>query len=65
MVKFFEKIKTHVKNLKIEEIIAFDKYLHELFFVIFFHLSRNLFLALRPHVGVKGLKNYLILFGSA
>ena len=28
-------------------IIAFDKYLHELFFAIFFHLSKNLFLTLK------------------
>jgi len=28
LVKFIEKFKTRVKNLKIEEIITFDKYLH-------------------------------------
>jgi len=41
MVKFIEKFKTHVRNLKIEKIIALDKYLHELFFAIYFHLSKN------------------------
>ena len=46
-VKFIGKFKTRVKNLKIEKIIAFDKYLHELFFAFYFHLSKNLFLALK------------------
>jgi len=46
-VKFIGRFKTRVKNLKIEEIIAFDKYLHELFFAVYFHLSKNLFLALK------------------
>jgi len=44
LVKFIEKIKTRVKNLKIEEIIAFGKYLHELFFAFYFNLSKNLVL---------------------
>jgi len=34
-VKFIEKFKTGVKNLKIEKIIAFDNHLPELFFVIY------------------------------
>ena len=38
-VKFIKKFKTRVKNPKIEEIIAFDKYLHELFFANYFHLT--------------------------
>ena len=46
-VKFIEKLKTRVKNLKIEKIITFDKYLHELFFAFYFHLSKNLFLSLK------------------
>jgi len=37
----------NVKNLKIEKIVAFDKYLHELFFAFYFHLSKNLFLTLK------------------
>jgi len=44
---FIEKFKTHVKNMKIEKIIAFDKYLHELFFVFYFYLSKKLFLTLK------------------
>jgi len=36
-----------LKNLKIEKIIAFDKYLNELFFVFYFHLSKKLFLTLK------------------
>jgi len=47
LVKFIEKFKTRVKNLKIEKIIVFDKYLHELFFAFYFHLSKNLFLTLK------------------
>ena len=47
LVKFIEKFKTRVKNLKTEKIIAFDKYLHELFFAFYFHLSKNLFLTLK------------------
>ena len=47
IVKLIEKFKTRVKNLKIEKIIAFDKYLHELFFAFNFHLSKNLFLTLK------------------
>jgi len=39
LVKFIEKFKTRVKNLIIEKIIAFDKYLYELFFAFYFHLS--------------------------
>ena len=46
-IKFIEKFKTRVKNLKIEKIVAFDKYLHELFFAFYFHLSKNLFLTLK------------------
>jgi len=34
LVKFNEKFKTRVKNLKIEKIIAFDEYLYELFFAL-------------------------------
>jgi len=41
LVKFIKKFKTFVKNLNIEDIVAFDKYLQELFFAIYFHLSRN------------------------
>jgi len=48
-VKFIEKFKTRVKNLKIENIIAFDKYLHELFFAFYFHRSKNLFLTLKDN----------------
>jgi len=47
LVKLIEKFKTRVKNLKIEKMITFDKYLHELFFAIYFHLSKNLFLTLK------------------
>jgi len=47
LVKFIEKFQTRVKNQKIEKIIAFDKYLHELFFAFYFHLSKNLFLTLK------------------
>jgi len=36
-----------VKNLEIEKIIAFDKYLHELFFAFYFHLGKKLFLTLK------------------
>ena len=43
---FIEKFKKRVKNLKIEKIIAFVKYLHELFFVFYFHLSKNLIFTL-------------------
>ena len=41
LVKFIEKFKTRVKNLKIEKIIAFNRYLHELFFAFYFHHSKN------------------------
>ena len=47
LVKFIEKFKTRVKNLKIEKIIAFDMNIHELFFAFYFHLSKNLFLTLK------------------
>jgi len=47
VVKFIGKFKTRAKNLKIEKIIAFNKYLHKLFFAIYFHLSKNLFLTLK------------------
>jgi len=47
LVKFIEKFQTRVKILKIEESIAFDKYLHELFFAFYFHLSKYLFLMLK------------------
>jgi len=47
LVKFIEEFKTRVKNLKIEKIITFHKYLHELFFAFYFHLSKNLFLTLK------------------
>ena len=47
LVKIIEKFKTRVKNLKIEKMIAFDKYLHGLFFAFYFHLSKNLFLTLK------------------
>jgi len=43
LVKFIEKFKTRFKNLKIEKIIAFDQYLHELFFAFYFYLSKTLF----------------------
>jgi len=46
-VKYIEIFKTRVKNLKIEKIIAFDKYLHELIFAFYFHLGENLFLTLK------------------
>jgi len=46
-IKFIEKFKTRGKNLKIEEIITFDKYFHELISAIYFHLSKNLFLTLK------------------
>jgi len=36
LVKFIEKFKTRVKNVKIEKLIAFDKYLHELLLRILF-----------------------------
>jgi len=42
-----QKFKTRVKNLKIEKIIAFDKYLHELFIAFYFHVNKNLFLTLK------------------
>jgi len=47
LVKFIEKFKTRFKNLKIEKIIAFEKNLHELFFVFYLNLSENLFLTLK------------------
>jgi len=47
LVKFIEKFKTRVKNLKIQKIIAFDKCLHELFFAFYFHLGKKLFLTLK------------------
>jgi len=51
LVKFIEKFKTRVKNLKIEnwENYRFRevRYLHELFFAFYFHLSKNLFLTLK------------------
>ena len=47
LVKFIKKFKTRVKSLKFEKIIAFDQYLHELFFAFYFHLSKNLFLTLK------------------
>jgi len=47
VVTFIEKFKTRVKNLKIEKIIAFDKYLLELFIAFYFHLSKNLFLTIK------------------
>jgi len=47
LVKFIEKLKTRVKNLKIEKIIAFDKYLHELLFAFYFHFRKKLFLSLK------------------
>jgi len=47
LVKLIEKSRTRVKNLKIEKIIAFDNYVHELFFTFYFHLSKNLFLMLK------------------
>jgi len=47
LVKYIKKFKTGVKNLKIEKIIDFDEYLHELFFAIYFHLIKNLFLTLK------------------
>jgi len=47
LVKFIEKFKMRLKNLKIEKIIAFDKFLLELFFAFYFHLSKNVFLTLR------------------
>jgi len=43
----YRKIQNASKNLKIERIIAFDKYLHKLFFAFYFHLSKNLFLTLK------------------
>jgi len=46
-VEFIEKFKTRVRNLITKKIIAFDKYSHELFFVFYFHLSKNLFLTLK------------------
>jgi len=47
LVKFIERFKARVKNPKIEKISAVDKYLHELLFAIYFHLSKNLFLTLK------------------
>ena len=47
LVKLIEKFKTRVKNLKIEKIIAFDKYLHELFLALYFNVSKKLFLTLK------------------
>jgi len=43
----YRKIQNVCKNLKLEKNIAFDKYLHELFFAICFHLSKKLFLTLK------------------
>jgi len=42
--QIYRKFKTGVKILKIEKVIAFDKYLHELFFAFYFHLSKIYFL---------------------
>jgi len=47
LVKFTVKFKTRVKNLKLEKIVAFEKYLHKLFFAFNFHLSKNLFVTLK------------------
>jgi len=47
LAKFIKKFKTRVENLKIEKIVTFDKYLHELFFAFHSHLSKNLFLTLK------------------
>jgi len=44
LIKFIEKLKSRVKNLKIEKIIAFDEYLHDLFFAIFFGSVKIYFL---------------------
>jgi len=49
LVTFIEKLKTRVENLKIEKIIAFDKYIHELFFAFYYHLSKNLFLTIKNY----------------
>jgi len=57
LVKFIEKFKRRVKNPKIEKIIAFDKYLHELFFAFYFHVSKNLFLTLNNN-GVADLTHF-------
>jgi len=43
----YRKIQNACKSLKIEKIIAFDQYLHELFFAFYFHLGKNLFLTLK------------------
>ena len=42
-----EKFKMRIKKLKIEKMIAFDKYLHELFVAFYFHLSKNLLLTFK------------------
>jgi len=46
-----KKCKTGGRNIKIQKIIAFDKHLPELFFVVHFHSHESLFFT---------LKNYLI-----
>jgi len=51
LVKFIEKFKTRVKNLKIQKIITFDKYLHKLFFTFDSYLSKKLFLTLKNNEG--------------
>jgi len=63
LVKFIEKFKTRVKNLKIEKIIAFDKYLHERFFTVYFHLSKDSFLTLENNkVADLTTIDYILLF---
>jgi len=47
LVKFIENIEMRVENLKMEKIIAFDKYLHELFFAFYYHIIKILFLMLK------------------
>jgi len=62
LVKFIKKIKTRVKNLKIEKIIAFDKYEHEPFIAFYFHLSKHLFLTLKNNE-VVDLANFSTKYG--
>jgi len=57
LVKFIEKFKTRVKNLKIEKIISFDKYSPKLFFAFYFHLSKTVCLTSKNYE-VAGLTHF-------
>jgi len=47
VLKLIEKFQTGVKNRNIKKIVAFEKHLPELFFVLYFHSNKNVFLTLK------------------